>query len=61
MFSDPVPRANDSQQKPLLKNPLLYTSALVLLVLIYVGWIMLSRWQQNRALQHQAERNGVMP
>lgn len=48
MISDPVP-----QKKPLLKNPLFYSSCLVALVFFYVGWIFLSRWQQNRFIQRR--------
>lgn len=50
MTLDPAP-----EKKPLLKNPLLYSSSVLLLVLLYVGWIFLSRWEQNRALRQKAQ------
>lgn len=49
MTLDPVP-----EKRSLLKNPFLYSSSIVLLVLLYVGWIFFSRWQQNRAFRRKA-------
>jgi len=44
-----------------LKNPFVYTSLLILLVAIYVGWVLLSRRVENRAyerrLEHQQSQN----
>jgi hypothetical protein len=39
--------------KSLFKNPLLYSSTLVLVAAIAVGWILFSRWQQNRQIDRQ--------
>jgi hypothetical protein len=47
---------NQPPQKSILKNPLVYTSALILIVALYVGWIMLSRYQDNRAYQQHKEQ-----
>jgi hypothetical protein len=49
---------SDSRQQPrsILKNPLLYSSALVLIVTAAVGWIILSRWMENRRIDRQAAR-----
>lgn len=44
-----------SEKKPVLKNPLLYSSSVVLLALIYVLWIFVSRWEQNRAVRRKAQ------
>jgi hypothetical protein len=41
-------------RKPLWKNPLVYTSTLVLLVALYVGWVVFSRWNENRTLEQRA-------
>jgi hypothetical protein len=49
MNPEPVPN-----QKPFWKNPLVYTGTLVLLVAFYVGWIVFSRWNENRALEQRA-------
>ena len=48
---------NQPPQKSLLKNPLLYTSALILIVAAYIGWIMLSRYQGNRAYEQRKEQD----
>ena len=46
--------------KTVLKNPLLYSSVLVGIALLLVGWILISRWQQNRSIdrrtRHEASR-----
>jgi hypothetical protein len=44
-----------SPQKSIFKNPLVYSSLLVLIVAGYVGWRLLSRYQDNRAYQQRAE------
>ena len=49
----------DNQQpqapaKSILKNPLLYTSIAVGIGLLVVGWIMFSRWQDNRAIERRS-------
>lgn len=49
MTQEPAP-----EKRSPFRNPLLYSSAVVLLVLIYVGWIFLSRWEQNRAFRRKA-------
>lgn len=47
---------NQTPQKSILKNPLVYTSALILIVAAYVGWVMLSRYQGNRSYEQQKEQ-----
>lgn len=49
MVSEPVPEA-----KSILKNPLLYTTAVVLVVLAGVTFVMVSRWQDRRNIERQA-------
>src|SRR5882762_53879 len=44
-----------SPKKSTFKNPLVYSSLLVLIVAGYVGWRLLSRYQDNRAYQQRAE------
>ena len=44
----------ESSQKSFWKNPLVYTTAVVLLVALYVGWIVFSRWNENRSLEQRA-------
>jgi type II secretory pathway pseudopilin PulG len=43
-------------QKSIFRNPLVYTFLLILIVGTYVGWILLSRHQANRAYEHRAEQ-----
>jgi hypothetical protein len=40
--------------KTVLKNPLLYSSALVGIALLVVLWILYSRWQENRSMERRA-------
>ena len=49
MFSD----HQDSKPsgKRLFRNPLLYSSSAVVIVLLIVAWILASRWQTNRAIE----------
>jgi hypothetical protein len=49
MVSDPV-----SEPKSLLKNPLLYSSAVLVVALLGVVFVMLSRWQDSRNIERQA-------
>lgn len=47
---------NTTPQKSLFKNPLVYSSAVILIVALYVGWVLLSRRQEDRIYQHRAEQ-----
>ncbi len=49
MLIDPIP-----EQKSLLRNPLLYTSAVVVVALLGVVYVMFSRWQEHRSIDRQA-------
>jgi hypothetical protein len=40
--------------KPAYKNPILYSSLVLLAVFLYVVWIFFSRWQESRELQRHA-------
>jgi hypothetical protein len=49
MLAEPAP------EKPSpLKNPLLYSSIALLIVLLYVGWVLFSRWHENRGIERAA-------
>jgi len=43
-----------SQPKSILKNPLLYSSAVVLVAHAGVAFVMVSRWQDRRTIERQA-------
>jgi hypothetical protein len=45
---------NQPPQKSVFKNPLVYSSLLILVIAAYVGWILLSRRQENRAYEQRA-------
>src|SRR6266436_26998 len=47
---------NQPPQRSIFKNPLLYSSLPILIVAAYVGWILLSRHQANRAYEQRAEQ-----
>ena len=40
----------------MFKNPLVYSCLLILVIAAYVGWILLSRRQENRAYEQRAEQ-----
>lgn len=44
----------DPEHKSAFKSPLLYSSALVVVVCVVVGWIMFSRWLDNRDIERRA-------
>jgi hypothetical protein len=49
MSANPEPEA-----KSAFKNPLFYSSALIVAVAVVVGWIMISRWLENRDIDRRA-------
>jgi hypothetical protein len=51
VLSDP-----NSDSKAVRKNPLLYFSIVIGIALLYVGWIFFSRWQENRAIEQETEK-----
>jgi hypothetical protein len=54
MFSD---RQNsNSSGKQLFRNPLLYSSTAVTIVLLVGTWILVSRWQKNREIERRARQ-----
>jgi hypothetical protein len=50
MLSHPNP-----ESKPVFKNPLLYSSIVIGIALLYVGWIFFSRWQENQAIEQKTK------
>jgi hypothetical protein len=47
--TDPPP------SKSLFKNPMLYSSAVLIVVVLVVGWIITSRWLENRAIEKRSK------
>ncbi len=50
-----MPAEPETQSKPFFKNPTLYTSAALVVVVFVVGWILFSRWLENRAMENRAK------
>ena len=46
--------ASPTNEKPVWKNPFVYTGMLLIIVAIYVGWITFSRWNENRQIDQRA-------
>jgi hypothetical protein len=44
---------SEQQKKPFLKNPFLYTSALILIAALYAGFVFFTRWDENRSIERQ--------
>jgi hypothetical protein len=49
---------SDSNQptRSVLKNPLLYSSIVLAVIALFVGWILFSRWQENRRIDRLAAK-----
>ena len=45
---------SEQAPKSVFKNPLLYSSVALIVTILVVGWILFSRWQQNRHIDRQA-------
>ena len=50
-----MPAEPEAQSKPFFKNPTRYTSAVLVVVVFVVGWILFSRWWENRAIESRAK------
>ena len=50
-----MPFEPEPQSKSLFKNPVLYTSLAIVIVVLVVGWILFSRWLENRAIEIRAK------
>jgi hypothetical protein len=46
---------SEPQQQPhsILKNPLLYSSAALLIAMVAVGWVLFSRWLENKQIDER--------
>jgi len=41
-------------EKSIWKNPFVYTGAILIVIAIYVGWVVFSRWNENRLIDRHA-------
>lgn len=46
--------------KPFFKNPKLYSAAIFAFVLVAVGWIMVTRWVENRSIEKRANEERTL-
>jgi hypothetical protein len=46
--------------KPFFKNPKLYSAAIFAFVLVAVGWIMVTRWLENRGIEKRAKEERTL-
>jgi len=46
----------DGQKKSIFRNPLLYSSAAVVIALLVTAWTLFSRWYQTRELETRAKQ-----
>jgi hypothetical protein len=49
-----TPSNSEPDKKSPFKNPLLYSSIVLAIAVLVVGWIFFSRWQENRNLEHRS-------
>lgn len=59
MLTDPSGAAPNSERhgsKGIFRHPLLYSSCILAIVALYVGWIVFSRWYENREIERRAEQ-----
>src|SRR6266704_5821352 len=45
----------ETQPKSVFKNPFLYSWTALAIVVLVVGWILFSRWQENRTIEKHAK------
>ena len=46
--------------KPIFKNPMVYSSIALAIVLLVVGWILVSRWMENRGIERRAREERTL-
>ena len=46
--------------KPILKNPMVYSSIALAVVVLVVGWILVSRWMENRGIERRAREERTL-
>jgi hypothetical protein len=46
--------------KPFFKNPKLYSAAIFAFVVVTVGWIMVTRWLENRGIERRAKEERTL-
>src|SRR2546428_13758399 len=42
-------------EKSIFRNPFVYTTTLIAVAVVYVGFVFFSRWEENRAIEERAK------
>src|SRR5229473_7779362 len=50
----------DTQPKSVFKNPFLYSWTVLVIVVLVVGWVLFSRWQENRTIEKHAKEERTL-
>ena len=50
----------DSPPKSVFKNPVVYSSVAIAIVVLVVGWILTSRWLENRGIERRAKQERTL-
>ncbi len=50
----------ETQLKSVFKNPFLYSWTALAIVVLVVGWILFSRWQENRTIEKHAKEERTL-
>jgi len=59
MLVPPDPPAKSLFKKSLFKNPLLYSTAVLVVAALGVVWVLVSRWEENREIERRANAERV--
>src|SRR3989442_6852373 len=43
------------EEKSIFRNPFVYTTTLIAVAVVYVGFVFFSRWEENRAIEERAK------
>src|SRR5260370_34039657 len=50
----------DTQPKSVFKNPFLYSWTVLVIAVLVVGWVLFSRWQENRTIEKHAKEERTL-
>src|SRR5579885_1488007 len=50
------PHSERSEKRSIVRHPLLYSSCILAMAALYAGWIVFSRWYENREIERRSEQ-----
>ena len=50
------PHSERSEKRSIVRHPLLYSSCILAMAALYAGWIVFSRWHENREIERRSEQ-----